>query len=496
MEITLLLALLLLAGLFWTTAKRIHFNIMNCIGAVMLLAMAILTTYKVSVSGPIHFSMLDNLFYIDEFSVVVLDTILIVSALVCIYAIGYMNHELNHQSVSLNQIRLFYSLTYVFIFTMILVVTTQNLGVMWIAIEATTLASAFLVGFYNSKESIEAAWKYVIICSVGIALALLGIVLLYISAVNVFEGSHSNLNWSFLLENAKRLHSSILKIAFIFILVGFGTKVGLAPMHTWLPDAHSQAPAPISALLSGVLLNSAMYGIIRVLTIVNKNLGNTLYTGRLLIGAGLISITAAAIFILVQKDYKRMLAYSSIEHMGIITFGLGIFTPAAIFASLFHMLNHAFTKSLLFLASGNIYLKYKTREISKVSGIFKMMPVTGVFFLLGLFAIAGMPPFSIFASELNLITAGFAARHPWLASYLVLLIAVVFAGIASIALKMFYSTGLPPRDRDAMKPGEVNFSGIAVMGVLLFLICAGGLYLPSVIKDLLVSAVGIVKGGH
>jgi hydrogenase-4 component F len=187
------------------------------------------------------------------------------------------------------------------------------------------------------------------------------------------------------------LQGSVLKIAFIFILVGFGTKVGLAPMHTWLPDAHSQAPAPISALLSGVLLNTAMYGIIRVMIIVNRNMGSSLFTGRLLMILGILSIGTAAVFIIVQKDFKRILAYSSIEHMGILAFGFGIMTPLSIFGSIYHILNHAFTKSLLFMASGNVFLKFGTRQVNKVHGIIKVMPVTGIAFLLGIFAITGMP---------------------------------------------------------------------------------------------------------
>lgn len=490
MEILILIIPFLWMFLFWITDKKLVLHLINSLGTLFLLIMAMLITYKVSVTGNINYSFLNSFFYLDALSVIVLDTISIVSFMVSVFAIGYLNQELRHQVINLQRIQLFYSLMYAFIFTMVLVVSTQNLGLMWIAIEATTLASAFLVGFYNNKESIEAAWKYVIICSVGIALALLGIVFLYISAVNIFEGSKSNLNWLFLLQNAKALHSSILKIAFIFVLVGFGTKAGLVPMHTWLPDAHSQAPAPISALLSGVLLNSALYGLIRVLAIVNKNLGSNVYTGRLLVTAGLISIVTAAVFILTQKDYKRMLAYSSIEHMGIITFGLGIFTPVSLFASLFHMINHAFTKSLLFLASGNVYLKYKTREIAGVTGLLKTLPITGMVFLLGLFAIAGMPPFSVFSSELNMIIAAFAANQILQATLFVIFIATVFVGIALVALKMFFGNN----DNPQIEPGEENHIGLPVLIALLLIIAVTGMLIPEQFKKLLESAAGIIRG--
>jgi hydrogenase-4 component F len=490
MEFLVLIIPFLWMFLFWITDQKRLLHWINSIGSLLLLILAMWITYKVSFTGTINYPFLNSFFYLDALSVIMLDIIAIVIFMVSIFSIGYLNQELRHQVINVRRIQLFYSLMYAFIFTMILVVSTQNLGLMWIAIEATTLASAFLVGFYNNKESVEAAWKYVIICSVGIALALLGIVFLYISAMNIFEGSKFSLNWLFLLQNANSLHSSILKIAFIFILVGFGTKAGLVPMHTWLPDAHSQAPSPISALLSGVLLNSALYGLIRVLAIVNKNLGSNIYTGRLLVTAGLISIATAAVFILTQKDYKRMLAYSSIEHIGIITFGLGVFTPGSLFAALFHMVNHAFTKSLLFLASGNIYLKYKTREIAKVNGLLKVLPITGLTFLLGLFAIAGMPPFSVFSSELNMIIAAFSANQLLQATLFILFIAAVFAGIAVVALKMFFGDN----HNLQVEPGEDNRLGLSVLIALLLIVTVTGMLIPEQFKALLESASGIIRG--
>ncbi|MCL6591689.1 MAG: hydrogenase 4 subunit F [Firmicutes bacterium] len=490
METLVLVIPFLTAALFWATNRRALLHIINGIGASLLLAMAAFITWKINDTGVINYAFMNGFFYLDALSVIVLDTILIVSFMVCIYAIGYLEREYAHQAVNLRRIKFFYSLTYIFIFTMILVVSTQNLGVMWIAIEATTLASAFLVGFYNQKESIEAAWKYVIICSVGIALALLGIVFLYYSSANLFAESKFNLNWAFLLENAGQLHTSILKIAFLFILIGFGAKAGLAPMHTWLPDAHSQAPSPISALLSGVLLNSALYGLVRILAIVNKNLGSHTYTGTLLIIVGLASITAAALFIITQKDYKRLLAYSSIEHMGIITFGLGIFTPLALFASLFHMLNHAFTKSLLFLSSGHVYLKYKTREIGKVNGVLQAMPAAGTVFFLGLFAIAGMPPFSVFASEFTMIMAAVKANFLPQAILFILLAAIVFAGIAATALKIFFP-GPACMDPQLAKEDPNPLGTVAIVALLVTVLITG-VYLPVQVKKLIEAAAGIV----
>ena len=261
-------------------------------------------------------------------------------------------------------------------------------------------------------------------------------------------------------------------------------------MHTWLPDAHSEAPSPISALLSGVLLNNAMYGIIRFLAIVNKNMGGNAYTGKLLIFGGLLSISAAALFILAQKDYKRLLAYSSVEHMGIIALSLGIYTPASLFAALFHMVNHSFTKSMLFLSAGNVMLKYKTKEIASVTGLLKIMPLSGSVFLLGTLAIAGLPPFSIFSSELNIILAAFRSGHLLTGTVFVLLLAFAFGSIAYALLKMFY--GKEPENK--MPDGEVNAYGALAVCVLLVFITCTGLYLPPFLRGLLVSASKLITG--
>jgi hydrogenase-4 component F len=482
---------LILAALYWIIPSEKLLHATNLAGGLLMLAMAGWITQKVSAIGPLNHSWLGYYFYLDALSILVLDTILAVGFMVCVYSVGYLQIELAESKIGMNQVRLYYSLTYVFIFTMILVVTTQNLGLMWIAIEATTLASAFLVGFYNNKESIEAAWKYIIICSVGIAFALLGIILIYYSSVTNIAESKFSLNWVYLWDHAALLQSSIVKIAFIFVLLGFGTKVGMAPMHTWLPDAHSQAPAPISALLSGVLLNSALYGIIRVLALVNRSLGGNWYTSPLLLGIGLLSMLTAAVFIATQKDYKRLLAYSSIEHMGIITVGLGFYTPLSIFGALYHLLNHAFTKSLLFLASGNVYLKYHTREIAKVKGIIKTMPRTGWIFLLGLLAIAGMPPFSIFTSELTIIMAGFVAKHLLASIAFIVLVVVIFAGIVAKMFEMFFGERVKK-----ITPGDLNPLGLAVLGLTLVIIVIAGWALPPQLKSLIEAAAAIIRGGQ
>ncbi|MCX8130672.1 MAG: hydrogenase 4 subunit F [Clostridia bacterium] len=481
---------LITCGMFWSTKNRNILNIINASGITLLLGLSVYCAYDVILNKNITLKLFSDIIYIDSLSALMLLVTSSVAFLASVYSIGYMNEEFDRKIISIKKLQIYYTLLHVFIFTMILTITTQNMGLMWIAVEATTLASAFLVGFYNDKKSIEAAWKYIIICSVGIAFAMLGVVMLYYSSMHSLGESVSGLNWTYLFENAGKLQGSILKIAFIFILVGFGTKVGLAPMHTWLPDAHSQAPSPISALLSGVLLNTAMYCIIRVMIIVNKNAGNNIYTSKLLVALGIISIGTAAIFILVQQDFKRLLAYSSIEHMGIIALSLGIFTPLSIFGALYHIINHAFTKSMLFIASGNIYLKYNTKKISKVQGILKTMPITGTAFIIGLFAITGMPPFSVFSSELNIIIASFEKTSYIPAALMLLFLTFVFAGFVKQMMKMFYGK---PQIKE-LRPGEINRIGSVILITYIIIITITGFYIPGPVKELIDSAGEIVRG--
>lgn len=478
------------AALVWTASSGRAAGILSAAGASALFIASFAAVSRVIAGGSIGLPLLNGLFRIDHLSALILIVTTFVSMLAAIYSVPYMQEEYRRKLANLRKLKIYYSLLHSFILTMIVTIISQNLGVMWIAIEATTLASAFLVGFYNNRKSIEAAWKYIIVCSVGIAFALLGIVLVYYSSIKTLGNTPFGLNWSFLAENSSSLQGSILKIAFIFILAGFGTKVGLAPMHTWLPDAHSQAPSPISALLSGVLLNTAMYGIIRVMIIVNRNLGSSIYTGRLMMAMGLVSVATASLFIMVQHDYKRMLAYSSIEHMGIIAFGIGIMSPLSVFGALFHILNHALTKSMLFMASGNIYLKYETKKTSKIHGVVRTMPVTGTVFMLGLLAITGMPPFSIFTSELLITVSAIKEGHYLGIGVLLLCLVFIFAGFVTQLLGILYGK---KEDRVHGRGGESR-TGAIVLIVLVAFITVSGLYIPWALKDLINSAGSIICG--
>jgi len=342
------------------------------------------------------------------------------------------------------------------------------------------------VGFYNTKESVEAAWKYIIICSMGIVFALLGTILF--SYAFSMSGLSKSLNWSDMSSVAHILDKNILKTAFIFILVGYGTKAGLAPMHTWLPDAHSQAVAPISALLSGVLLKTAIYAILRFGIIMIKSVGFA-YFSHLMILFGVISLVISSGFILAQKDIKRLLAYSSIEHVGIIAIGFGLGSPLAVAGAILHVFNHAVTKSLMFFGAGNIVNVYKKHNMNAIKGVIRVLPFTGIFLFLGMFALAGFPPFSIFISEMMIIIAAFSRGAYFIAGLLLIFLAVIFGAFIYHFSKMLF--GNPPKDM--VVQGE-PLSGKSAFLFQLLLICGLGIVMVFKYKDLLWSVQRLLQG--
>ena len=326
-----------------------------------------------------------------------------------------------------------------FLATMTLVSVSRHLGLIWVGVEATTLASAPLIYFHRQHRSLEATWKYLLICSVGIALALLGNFFIAVAARSA-GGPMIQLTIDDLVARAGSLDPLWLKAAFLFVLVGYGTKMGLAPLHTWLPDAHSEAPSVVSALLSGALLNCAFLAILRTHTLLSAA-GLAIFTSDLLVLFGLVSMVVAAVFILGQADFKRMLAYSSVEHMGILALGVGI-GGAATFGALLHAVNHSLTKAMLFLAAGNILALYRTKSTIRVRGVLRTLPATGVLWLAGFLAIVGSPPFGPFLSELTILKGVLDAGRPLVAIAYVSALAMVFVGMATIFLRMAY--GLPP----------------------------------------------------
>ncbi|MGW4958299.1 proton-conducting transporter transmembrane domain-containing protein [Nonomuraea sp. NPDC004186] len=357
-------------------------------------------------------------------------------------------------------------LTQSFIAAMALAVLASSLGLLWVAIEATTILTAFLVGHRRTRQATEAAWKYVVICSVGIALALLGIVMVH------YAGTHAgvaSLDWAVLAEHAGRLDPGVMRIAVMLLVLGFGTKAGLAPMHAWLPDAHSQAPAPVSALMSGVLLSVAFYAILRVKVIADVALGAG-FTRALLVIVALASLAVAASLLLGQRDYKRLLAYSSIEHMGLLALGAAIGNTLALVAVLLHILGHGLGKSVLFLSAGQLHQALGSSRIHAVRGLIARAPILAGAFALGLLALLGLPPFSLFASELGIARAGFAAGLGWAIAAALVLMLVIVAAIGRHSRRMLLGGGageaiaLP---RSVAAPLVAGLAACAVLGITL-----------------------------
>lgn len=376
----------------------------------------------------------NGLFYIDSLSLIQLLIISSISFIAAIYSHKYIKRELLEEIINLNTVRLYYVLFNSFVVSMILVAISNNVIVIWIGLEATTLSTAFLIGFSRQKLSLEAAWKYIVICSIGIAIGLVGIVLLIYSMNST---SLDVMRWSFLVKNTDLINSNIAKFAFCFIFVGVGTKVGLVPMHTWLPDGHSESPSPISAMMSGVLLNLALYVIIRFYVIIKNvsNLGNIKY---IFILFGILSLIVASLSIIKQKNYKRLLAFSSIENMGIITLGIGIGGDLALYGALLHSMIHAFGKTILFLISGNILNVYKSKRIEKVRNLIKIMPINSIILIIAILIITGIPPFASFISEYSILAGIINNGSYVLAVVFLLCLLVVFAGFINIFIKMIF----------------------------------------------------------
>ncbi|GBE41608.1 hydrogenase-4 component B [bacterium BMS3Bbin09] len=465
--------------------KKRAVELVNLSGAAAL-CIAAVSPLKAALSAPLYF--MGNTFFLDALSAYFMGIIVIISLLTAIYSIDYMGQEFREGLVSIREIRIYYALMHLFVFTMLLAAASNNIAIFWIAIEGTTLVSALLVGFYKNRQSIEAAWKYIILCTVSITFALLGIFIIYYASV-VTLGGHGTMNWTELRDIAEKLNPATVKLAFIFILLGYGAKAGIAPVHNWLPDAHSQAPTPISALLSGVLLKCAFLGILRYVIIVNKAAG-PLYSEHLLLFFGLLSMGLATAFILMQNNYKRLLAYSSIEHIGIIAVGIGIGGFWGIYGSLLHVLNHAVVKTLLFFTTGRVRLKYHSTKIDKVKGAIEALPVSGTVMLLAALAIAGAPPFNIFLSEFTIMKAAVDSGS-WITFTLFIVFAtVIFGAIVYHFGKMTFGKSEKSRD---IEWNRISTYVIIIMAVVMLTL---GIHLPSFLDSTLKSSVNIVMGGR
>jgi len=344
-----------------------------------------------------------------------------------VFSASYIEHELEIGRLTPRFLRFYHAMYQVLMFAMNLALVANNIGIMWVAIEIATLTTVLMVGIYRTHEALEAAWKYFILGSVGIALALFGTILIYMAARPVIGEGLDAMVWTGLVARAAKFDPALLNVAFVFLLLGYGTKVGLAPLHAWLPDAHAEGPTPISAVLSGLLLNVALYALLRFKILLAANPA-ALAPGPLMIIMGLISLIFAAFMLYRRRDIKRMFAYSSIEHMGIIVFAFGMGGPLANFAGLLHMTMHSLTKSAIFFAVGHIAQVKGTQTISDMGGLTESNPVLGWGLIIGVVAIAGLPPLGIFMSEFLVISSTFA-REPWLAIPLVFGILVAFGAL-------------------------------------------------------------------
>jgi hydrogenase-4 component F len=389
-------------------------------------AAAAALTMRVMAQGPLLAG--HEQFFVDPFNVFLVALTAFVGWTTSMFSRPYMRIEAEHGRVNRGRLRLYHSMFQLFSFTMLLALLTNNLGILWVAMEAATLSTVLLVSLYRTPASLEAAWKYFILCGVGIALALFGTILLYFAAEKVLgaEGTTALL-WTHLNAVKGSLEPTVLALAFVFLLVGYGTKVGLAPLHNWLPDAHAEGPTPVSAVLSGLLLNVALYAVVRCKILVEGAM-HTGIAGRLMMGFGLFSVILAAFFLWRQRDIKRLFGYSSIEHMGIITFAFGMGGPVANFAALLHMTVHSLTKSAIFFAVGHAAQKAGTQIMDDIRGLIVVSPTIGWGLMIATLAILGMPPFGVFASEFLILTTAMR-DHAWATPLLLLALGVAFAAI-------------------------------------------------------------------
>jgi hydrogenase-4 component F len=464
-------------------------ELLNVAGFLSVLILSVKLFHAVVANNGGAVTEWDNFLRADALSAWMILLISVVSLATSLYAVQYFRRDLADGVVSEGRFREFYVLTPLFATGMFLVVLANNLGVMWIAVEATALASVLLVALYNRKTSLEAAWKYVMLGGSGLVLALFGTIFTYAAAVGKTGGEMPSFNWSRLLAIAPQLDHHLMTLAFIFVLIGYGTKAGLAPMHTWLPDAHSEAPSPTSAMLSGVSLKIAVYALLRFHILTTACLGFGL-SCSLLLGFGLASMLLAGPFILVQKNLKRMLAYSSLEHVGLICVAVGMNAPLTVFGALLHMGYHALTKPTLFFAAGNIHQQIHTLDFRELgSGLARTMPVTALLLGLGAVAVSGLPPFGLFVSELTVLAGGFTAHYAWVSVVMLAALIVVFCGVLSKLARLLLGPGGAEKPRENLY--TCNFAAIALpLGVLLLFT----VWLPGSVRQLMEQAAGIIRG--
>lgn len=453
----------------------------NILGSAATFAAGLGLALEVYAQGPMLAG--GKFFFVDAFNVYLAVLTSFVSMTTAIFSRRYMRREREHGRVGHVGMRFYHAMFQLFIFAMLLCLLTNNVGVLWIAMELATLSTVLLVSLYRTPTAIEAAWKYFILCGVGISQALFGTVLLYFAAEKVLGEGGEALLWTNLSRVSGSLEPTVLSLAFVFLMVGYGTKVGLVPLHNWLPDAHSEGPTPISAVLSGLLLNIALYALVRCKVLVDGST-QTHHAGDIMMGFGILSIIVAAFSLLRQKDIKRMFSYSSIEHMGIATFAFGLGGPIATFGALLHMLVHSLAKSAIFFTVGHASQMHRTQDMDRIKGLLRGNPLVGWGLMFGVMAIVGMPPFGIFTSEFLILTATIKDA-PFMTPFLLLGLAVAFAALFRRVQSMV--AGDVPSSQKSLTAAHVPV--ILHMSLVLVL----GIYMPDFLNKWFHTAVELLK---
>ena len=453
--------------------------------SMTVFGLALLIAYRVIASGPLSGL---GLLRADDLTLVFLLLVGLLALVTSVATVGWSRQEIAKGEMRRESLRYYYALVQGFIATMVVTVLADNLGILWIAMEGTTITSAVLVGFHGHKQGLEAAWKYIIVTTIGISFGLFGTVLVYGAATHAQSGGTAgSMNWSSIVA-LSHLDPSIVRIGFIFVLVGYGAKAGLAPVHMWLPDAHSQAPSPVSALLSGALIKCALLGILRFHTIACHACGPA-FSERLLLIFGLVSVVVATPFILVQHDLKRLLGYHSVEHVGIIALGIGFGGRLGVFGALLHVINHGVTKALAFLIAGDAINRFGSRDIPKMRGYLGIAPWCGTLLLMAAFSLAGAPPFSIFISELMVIRAGIGAGHALAVGVFLVMMVVIFAGLIHHVGQIAF--GVADAKADRSREARWPLLGMLTLTVVMLLF---GIYMPASVNRALVRATEVVLG--
>jgi hydrogenase-4 component F len=473
------------AVLMLTTRDRRILSAIDVGGSAVLLVLTLALARQVAADGPRALGLLR----VDDLGLVFLLLLVVLTLAVSIYTVGWLKQALAVGNMKPELLRSYFALVHLFVATMVVTILADNLGVLWIAMEGTTITSAVLIGYHGHHHGLEAAWKYIIVTTIGISFGLFGTVLIYAAAAAAgLHGGAGALSWSAIMKVAPTLDPGIVRIGFVFVMVGYGTKAGLAPMHLWLPDAHSQAPTPVSALLSGVLIKCALLGIIRFQTIAAAACGRA-FPAEVLLVFGLTSVVVATPFILAQHDIKRLLGYHSVEHVGIVALGLGFGGRIGTYAALLHVINHGITKALAFFAAGKAIARYGSRDMRVIRGLLTVAPVGATLLMLAALSLAGVPPFSIFVSELMVLRAGIGQGH-WVAIAIFLtMVVIIFAGLLHHAGAMAFGqpSAAATREPESWSP----LLGMMLLAGIMILL---GLTIPASLDGLLRRAMEIIVG--